>query len=99
MNLLQSINPLFEAELNDTNISQDTFSWLSRLKIKIANDVSTRGSILPQINSFKSDMIPLPVVSQYLYQTGDRMDEIIQRNNKVIKHPLFFSGTLEVLSS
>ncbi|ARW49490.1 hypothetical protein [Acetobacter pasteurianus] len=99
LNLLDQINDIFEAQLKDDNISGDTFSWLSRLKTKITTDISTRGSVLPQINQFTCEMLPLPVISQYLYQTGARSDEILIRNNNTVVHPLFYSGTLEVLSS
>lgn len=99
MNLISRIRPLFESELTDVLISGDTFSWLSRIYTKCLNDISTRGSVLPQINSFYCDDLPIPVVAQYLYQNGSRDDEIMLRNNEKIIHPLFYNGYLEVLAS
>lgn len=99
MSIIQQIRPLFEAELSDTLKSGDTFGWLSRLLNKSIADISTRGSQLPQVNSFYCDLLPIPVVAQYLYQNGDRDSEIVLRNNSKIKHPLFYQGQLEVLSS
>ncbi|MCP9318757.1 hypothetical protein KBX73_02990 [Acetobacter persici] len=98
INLISRIKPLFESELTDALISGDTFSWLSRIYTKCLTDISTRGSLLPQINSFYSEYLPVPVVAQYLYQDGSRDDEIIIRNNEKIIHPLFYNGQLEVLS-
>lgn len=99
LELIKTLNALFEAELKDTAISGETFGWLARLKTKIIADISTRGSIQPKINTFICEMLPIPVVSQYLYQTGTRADEILIRNNAKIRHPLFYTGSLEVLSS
>lgn len=99
LDLISKLNPIFEAQLKDTTINSDTFSWIARLKRKIITDISVRGSILPQINQFYCELLPLPVVSQYLYQSGDRSDEIMIRNNATVIHPLFHTGTLEVLSS
>lgn len=99
MDLIRSIRPLFEAELTDKNINGDTFSWLSRIYNKCIADISTRGSQLPQITAFYCNNLPIPVVSQYLYLDGSRSDEILIRNNKNIKHPLFYDGKLEVLTS
>lgn len=95
--LIVKIRPVFEAELSD-DLDADTFSWVSRIFTKSLQDISTRGSVLPEINKFIADGIPLSVIAQYLYQDGSRFDEILLRNNKKIRHPLFFNGTLEVLS-
>lgn len=99
MSIIKQVRPLFEAELNDSLITPDTFAWLSRILNKTISDISSRGSQLPQINKFYCDTLPTAVVAQFLYQNGNRDQEIIIRNNQNIRHPLFYQGYLEVLSS
>ncbi|MEN3168774.1 hypothetical protein [Gluconobacter sp. OJB] len=95
--LVSQLKPLFEASFNDQLLNSDIFSWLNRIYQKSIADISSRGSQLPQINSFYSDMMPLPVIAQYLYQDGSRTSEILLRNNDM-DHPLFCNGMLEVLA-
>lgn len=95
--LVSQLKPLFEATFNDQLLNGDIFSWLNRIYQKSIADISSRGSQLPQINTFYSDMMPLPVIAQYLYQDGSRSSEILLRNNDC-DHPLFCSGMFEVLA-
>lgn len=95
--ILEELKSLFEAQFKITDDS-DIFDYLQTIYIKIIADISARGTIMPDINYFYCEKLPLPVVSQYLYQDGSRDNEILLRNNSKIRHPLFYTGQLEVLS-
>lgn len=97
ISLIETLKPLFESQFSDSNMSGDDFSYIQLIYTKCIADISTRGSLVPEVNDFYCEMLPLPVVAQYLYQDGSRSDEILYRNNQNIRHPLFCQGVLEVL--
>lgn len=100
--ILTSLKPLFEAQMGDVNLDSQAFNRLKRLYAKTISDISTRGSVLPQVVEFyvdPTDKIPLPVLAQYIYQDGSMADDILLRNNSKIIHPLFVNTTLEVINN
>ncbi|MFT8850367.1 hypothetical protein [Acetobacter orientalis] len=101
-NILSTLKPLFDAQKNDDTLDATAFNRLQRLYRKTIADISTRGSVLPQVVEFyvdPTDKIPLPVLAQYIYQDGAMADDILLRNNSKIIHPLFVNTTLEVINN
>ena len=100
--IMALIKPLFEAQMGDNNLGSQDFFRLQRLYSKTLADISTRGSILPQVVNFyvdPNDNIPLNVLAQYIYQDGSQADDILLRNNDTIVHPLFVNTSIEVLNN
>ena len=97
--IVTQLNNIFEAEY-EYQTDMEIFDYLSELQAQTCSYVLSQGFGLPQLIEYSpKTTLPACVIAQNLYQDGSRSDEIIQRNNSNVRHPLFMPLTLEVLSS
>ncbi|GAN84022.1 hypothetical protein [Novacetimonas hansenii] len=97
-NLKDELSYIFDAEsyfITDRQL----FTYFNDLQASIQTVLSENGFGLPELITYTTkNSLPAALISQNLYGDGSYDDDIIQRNNENVIHPLFMPLSLTVLS-
>ena len=97
---MQYIVGLIDAEIDTASLSfeDDVISALRATRGLIVLSLTAQGADLaPLVTRTFAQSLPISVISQLLYQTGTRADELLKRVNPI--HPSFPNTTITVLAS
>ncbi|MBN8486368.1 MAG: DNA circularization N-terminal domain-containing protein [Burkholderiales bacterium] len=89
-------------ELLLAGVADAHFSALRALRSTVVADITLRGADLARLVRWTpAQSMPVLVLAQALYGDGTRADDVLARNAKRIRHPLFAAGgvALEVLAN
>jgi len=97
--LKDQLSYIFSAELDEITDYQ-VFDYMTKLRTAIQTELTKTGYALPELVTYTAKTnLPSCLIAQNIYQDGTRSDEIIQRNNANVVHPMFMPTTLIVLAS
>jgi prophage DNA circulation protein len=99
-NILELVAGALDVEITAAGdaADDDTYATLRALRASVAQDLTTRGTTLPQVITANFNL-PLPslVVAQMLYEDASRSDQVVLEVNP--PHPAFCPTAMQVLAS